>query len=65
MIVMLLSKGLDLLWLAPPETSWMTLVGVVGHAFITTGLLASSFIYYRDADHWVRNVLLQKSMALR
>jgi hypothetical protein len=65
MIVMLLSKGLDLLWLAPPETSWMTLVGVVGHAFITTGLLASSFIYYHDAYHWVRSVLLQKSMALR
>ncbi|HEX9616224.1 MAG TPA: hypothetical protein VGA03_02330 [Anaerolineales bacterium] len=65
MIVLLLSKGLDLLWLAPPETSWMTLVGVAGHAFITTGLLASSFIYYRDADRWVRSMILQKNLALR
>lgn len=64
-IVLLLSKGLDLLWLAPPETSWMTLVGVAGHAFITTGLLASSFIYYRDADRWVRSILHQKNLALR
>jgi hypothetical protein len=65
MIVLLLSKGLDLLWVAPPETSWMTLVGVAGHAFITTGLLASSFIYYRDADRWVRSLLLHKNLALR
>jgi hypothetical protein len=64
-IVFLLSKGLDLLWLAPPETSWMTLIGVAGHAFITTGLLASSFIYYRDADRWVRSILQQKNLALR
>jgi hypothetical protein len=64
-VVLLISKGLDLLWLAPPETSWMALVGVAGHAFITTGLLASSFIYYRDADRWVRSVLPQKQAALR
>jgi hypothetical protein len=64
-IVLLLSKGLDILWLAPPENSWMTLVGVAGHAFITTGLLASSFIYYRDADRWVQSIVRQKQLAMR
>jgi hypothetical protein len=65
MVVLLVSKGLDQLWLAPPETSWMMLVGVAGHAFITTGLLAASFIYYRDADRWVRSRVVQKNLAMR
>jgi hypothetical protein len=52
-----LSKGLDVLWSAPKENSWLTLIGVAGHAFITTGLLAASFVYYRDADRWVQGML--------
>lgn len=50
--VFVLSQGLGLLWRIPPETSWFSLVGVVGHSFITTGLLAASFIYYREADQF-------------
>jgi len=46
-----------MLWKAPPVTSWLTLVGVGGHAFISTALLAASFVYYRDADHWVQETL--------
>jgi hypothetical protein len=56
MAAFLLSKGLDMLWLTPNENSWLTLIGVAGHAFITTGLLAASFIYYRDADQWAQRV---------
>jgi hypothetical protein len=55
--VLVISEGLDLLWRIPPETSWLTLVGVCGHAFITSALLAASFIYYRDADHWTQETL--------
>ena len=55
--VFLLSKGLDILWLKPTETSWLLLVGILGHAFITTGLLASSFVYYRDALRWMREMV--------
>jgi hypothetical protein len=53
--IFVISTLLDRLWHAPPVTSWLTLVGVVGHAFVTTGLLASSFAYYRDANHWVKS----------
>lgn len=58
--VFLLSKGLDILWLEPvkhAETIWFLLVGILGHAFITTGLLASSFVYYRDALRWIREMV--------
>lgn len=57
----IISALLDRLWHVPPETSWLTLVGVVGHAFVTTGLLASSFVYYRDANRWVNSLSQRES----
>ncbi|RMD64330.1 hypothetical protein D6833_04545, partial [Candidatus Parcubacteria bacterium] len=46
--VLVLAKGLNLLWSIPPADSWMLLVGIAGHAFVTTALLSATFIYYRD-----------------
>jgi hypothetical protein len=46
--VLFISIGLNYLWRIPEPDSWMLLVGIFGHAFITTALLAASFIYYRD-----------------
>jgi hypothetical protein len=54
--VLLLSQLLDLLWRIPPEDSWLMLIGLSGHAFVATGLLSASFIYYRDADQWIRSI---------
>jgi hypothetical protein len=56
LIVLVISEGLDLVWMVPPESSWMALIGVIGHAFVTTGLLAATFVYYRDASRWVQRV---------
>jgi hypothetical protein len=55
--IFLLSKGLDILWLVPRETSWLLLIGILGHAFITTSLLASSFVYYRDGLNWIQEMV--------
>jgi len=52
-----ISEGLDILWRVPPENSWLTMIGVGGHAFITSALLAASFVYYRDADRWTQETL--------
>jgi hypothetical protein len=52
-----LSTGLNYLWSVPKSNSWMTLVGIGGHAFITTALLAASFVYYRDMNVWLHMVL--------
>ena len=54
--VFLLSRGLDVLWSVPENDSWLSLVGFAGHAFITTVLLAASFVYYRDMNDWLQNV---------
>jgi hypothetical protein len=55
--ILVISEGMNVLWRVPAETSWLTLVGVAGHAFITSALLAASFVYYRDADNWTQDIL--------
>ena len=55
--VFLLSFGLNFLWNIPPEDSWMTIIGILGHSFVTTALLAASFIYYRDMNIWLQSVV--------
>lgn len=55
--VLLIAYGLNFLWNIPSPGSWMALVGIAGHAFITTSLLAASFIYYRDMQAWLQIVL--------
>lgn len=57
LICLLINQGLDTLWRMPSETSWMALVGVAGHAFISTSLLAASFVYYRDGVFWLLETL--------
>lgn len=55
--VFLLTFGLNFLWAIPPEDSWMTFVGIFGHSFVATALLAGSFIYYRDMNIWLQTVI--------
>ena len=57
--MLVISEGLDTLWRVPGEKSWMSLVGVLRHAFVSTSLLAASFIYYRDATRWVQRLIQQ------
>jgi hypothetical protein len=55
--VFIISQGFNLLWSIPTGDSWMTLIGIAGHAFITTALLAASFIYYQDMSAWLQVVV--------
>jgi hypothetical protein len=57
LITLVLTQGLDLLWNVPPDTSWLMLIGITGHAFVVSGLLAGIFIYYRDAENWTSRVM--------
>jgi len=54
--VLLIAFGLNFVWNIPSSNSWMMLIGIAGHAFITTSLLAASFIYYRDMQVWLQTV---------
>jgi hypothetical protein len=56
---LVLNQGLNFLWNTPPQDSWWMLVGIAGHAFVSTALLAASFIYYRDINAWLKVVFEQ------
>jgi hypothetical protein len=56
LLFFLLSQGFNFLWRIPPEDSWLMFIGLAGHAFVSTGLLSASFVYYRDADKWVMSL---------
>lgn len=56
-LAIVLSQGMDMLWRIPPSDSWMTAVGILGHAFVSTSLLAASFFYYRDINVWIESAL--------
>ncbi|MEA2008660.1 MAG: hypothetical protein U9O54_06030 [Chloroflexota bacterium] len=59
--LVLLVQGLNMLWQISPEDSWLMLVSISGHAFISTGALAASFVYYQDMAQWAQKMLaLQK-----
>ncbi len=55
--IFLLGVGLNFLWSQPDNNSWLLLVGIFGHAFITTALLASSFVYYDLMTSWLQVAL--------
>jgi hypothetical protein len=62
LMLLVLGVGLDSLWEIPAESSWLSMVGVAGHAFISTALLSASFIYYRDANAWIQGMMQQIRM---
>ena len=48
LLVLLIGSGMNLLWHLADNGSWLTVVSIVGHAFISTALISAIFIYYRD-----------------
>lgn len=62
--ILTISLGMDYLILRiPNETSWLTMISVAVHAFITTSLLAASFVYYRDANRWIQRLIQQARLS--
>ncbi len=52
--LILLGYGLDVLWSTPKADSWMLLVGIIGHAFISSALIAASFSFYKKGLRWLQ-----------
>ena len=46
----------DRLWQTPPDDSWMILVGIFGHAVISTALVLASFYFFKDAKVFAHEV---------
>lgn len=61
LIALLLTQGLNQLWGAPPADSWLLLLGIAGHAFIYTALIAASFVYYRGGVRFMLQMQKKQS----
>jgi len=67
-LLVVISVGLSAVWNIPEPNSWYLLIGLVGHALVSTALVASTFVYYRDRYRWwteMRQALLTKAEAER
>lgn len=53
LLAIIINQGMALLWSIPPSTSWVALIGIVGHAFVVSSLMAASFIYYYELNNWI------------
>jgi len=62
LIFVILSEGLKLLWRVPPDNSWFVLIGILGHSFVAASLIATSFIFYKQADLWLQNERLNNTI---
>lgn len=48
----LLNWGMNYIWSLTSSDSWLMLASIAGHAFISTGLLAATFVFYKDRRRW-------------
>lgn len=65
MLAILVNQGLNIVWQVPPESSWLMMISIIGHAFVTTGMLAASFVYYQEMIRWVEELqLIGKSQSI-
>lgn len=47
-LINLIGGGLTILWQELSQGSWLTFVGIIGNAYVGSGLLAGSLIFYQD-----------------
>ncbi len=48
LLILVISRGFNVVWMLADPASWATLIGIAGHAFISTALTATLFIFYHD-----------------
>lgn len=56
-LINLIGGGLTILWQQLSTGSWLTLIGILGNAYVGSSLLAGSLIFYHDRyDRWRERV---------
>ncbi|MDY6872410.1 MAG: hypothetical protein SVR81_00370 [Chloroflexota bacterium] len=60
LISYVMTQGLNYLWQTPGVENWLLIVGIFGHAFVVTAVLAASFYYFIDATKFTQTVINQQ-----
>lgn len=48
LLILVISRGFNVVWTMPDPATWSNLIGIAGHAFVSTALTATLFIYYQE-----------------
>jgi hypothetical protein len=56
MIILLIDWGAGIVWGLVASDSWLMLLAIAGHAFATTGLIAATFVFYKDRYRYWREM---------
>jgi len=59
-----LIQGLNYLWMSPAVDNWFLIVGIFGHAFIVSAVIAASFHYFLDATAFTQSVMNKNMMPI-
>lgn len=60
----LMVEGMNYLWRSPTVDNWFLIVGILGHAFIVSAVIAASFHYFIDATKFSQSVINQNLRTL-
>ena len=48
LLIFVISRGFNFVWTLPEFNSWAATIGLAGHAFVSTALTATLFIFYQE-----------------
>ncbi len=48
LLILIISRGFNVVWALPDPATWANLIGIAGHAFVSTALTATLFVFYQD-----------------
>jgi hypothetical protein len=48
LLILVISQGFNVVWTLPNPATWSNLIGIAGHAFVSTALIATLFVFYQD-----------------
>ncbi len=58
LLILIVSRGLNFVWKLPAPETWSTLIGIAGHAFVSSALTATLFVFYYERLQFLE-VLMQ------
>lgn len=48
LLILVISRGFNVVWALPDPATWTNLIGIAGHAFVSTALITTLFVFYQD-----------------
>ncbi len=64
LLIVVIYVALTRIWGLAPAGTWLVPVGIVGHAFVSTALIAASFVFFKDRYRYWHEMRTQLLMEL-